>query len=171
MKKVVAPFLRTPYNYDTNAASDETAIECLDKSLAQQHMVDDTDINKLMEKYTITGELPQVQAPPLQGDFTEVMTYQESLNLMIRARQSFDALPAKVRARFDHDPGEFVNFMSDEGNRDEIRKMGFWSPEAVSAWEAKTAAEKARLEALQADGEAFRKEKAKTPPKGGEGGD
>lgn len=156
MKKPVPPFLRTPYNYDTEQASDESALECLDKSLAQQHMVDDTDINKLMERYVQTGELPQLSAPPLQGDFTNVMSYQDALNLMIQARQSFEALPAKVRSRFDHDPAQFVAFMSDEANRDEIRQMGLWSVEAVQAWEARARAEKQRVEALLADGEAFR---------------
>lgn len=164
MKKPVAPFLRTPYNYDTEHASDESALHCVDKSLAQQHMVDETDINKLMERYVLTGEMPQMQAPPLQGDFTNILSYQEAMNLMIEARKSFEALPAKIRARFDHDPGQFVNFMSDEANRDEIRQMGFYSPEAYKAWSDKAEAAKAAEDALKRDGEAFRKEQAKRPP-------
>lgn len=170
MKKIVPPFLRTPHNYDTEGASDESALECRDKSLAQQHMHDDTDINKLVEKYLVHGELPQLQTPPLQGDFTKVMTYQEALNLMIEARKSFEALPAKTRARFDHDPGQFVNFCTNEENRDEMRQMGLWSEVAVKAWQDKDTAEKERLAALQADGEAFRKQKEIPPAGGGKGG-
>lgn len=162
MKKIVAPFLRTPYNYDMNAAGDETAIECKDPSLAQQHMHDDTDINKLMERYTVTGELPQLTTPPLQGDFTNVLSYQDALNLMREAQASFDAMPARIRNRFDNDPAQFVDFFSNEANRDEIRQMGLWSPEAVKAWEDKAAAAKAAEDALKRDGEAYRQaEKAK----------
>lgn len=170
MKKIVHPFLRTPYNYDTNAAGDETGISCPEPTKTQQHMVDDTDINKLVARYLITGEMPQLTTPPLQGDFTQVHTYQESMNLMIQAQRAFEALPAKIRSRFDHDPGQLVAFMSDQGNRDEIRQMGLWSPEAVKAWEEKAAAAKAAEDALKRDGEAYRAERA-LPPKGGKGGE
>lgn len=157
MKKIVAPFLRTPYNYDMNAAGDEDALECTDPSRTQQHMHDETDINYLMERYVRTGELPQLRTPPLQGDFTTVTSYQEALNLMIEARQSFEALPAKTRAKFENDPAQFVTFCSDERNRDEMRQMGLWSVEAAKAYQDKADAEKAAQEALQRDGEAFRK--------------
>lgn len=159
MKKIVVPFLRTPYNYDMNAAGDEDAIECKEETLTQQHMVNDTDINYLMERYVTTGEIPQLRTPPLQGDFSNVMSYQAALNLMIQARQSFDALPARIRNRFDNDPGQFVEFCSNEANRDEMRQMGLWSTEAVKAWNDTAKAAKDAQEALQRDGEAYRKEK------------
>ena len=157
MKKPIPPFLRTPYNYDTEHASNESALECKDPSRAQQHMVDDTDINKLMQRYMVTGEMPQLTVPPLQGDFSNVLSYQDSLNLMIEARQSFEALPAQVRARFNHDPGEFVAFCSSEANRDEIRQMGFYSPEALKRYQDALDAQKAAQEADKAELEAYRK--------------
>ncbi|WNK13734.1 MAG: internal scaffolding protein [Microvirus sp.] len=166
MKKAIAPFVRSPYNYDTEHASDESGLQCQDKSRAQQHMVDDTDINKLVERYLVTGEMPQLKAPPLQGDFSQVMTYQESLNLMIEAQRSFDALPAKIRNRFENDPGQFVDFCSNEANRDEVRQMGLYSPEAIRAYQDKAEAAKAAQDALNRDGEAFRALQ-KTPPEKG----
>lgn len=131
------PFVRSPYNYDMNKAGDESGLKCTDKSLAQQHMADECDINKLVERFVVTGEMPQLVAPPMQGDFTDAPTYQEALNLMVAADRSFMQLPAKIRARFENDPGQFVNFCSDERNRDEMRRMGLWSPEANAAFELK----------------------------------
>lgn len=135
--RVELPFVRSPYNYNMNRAGDESGLACLDKSLTQQHMADECDINKLVERFVVTGEIPQLAMPPLQGDFTEVMTYQESLNLMIAAKQSFMAMPAKVRNRFENDPGQFIEFCSNEANRDEMRQMGLWSVEANAAFELK----------------------------------
>lgn len=165
MNKAVGPFVRSPYNYDMNLAGDESGLLCLDKSLTVQSEKDSCDLNVLMQRYTVRGELPQLNMPPLQGDFTDTPTYQEALNLMVSANRSFMALPARVRNKFENDPGQFVAFMSDENNRDEIRQMGLWSPEAVTAWDQRQAAEKQRLEALQADGEAYRAEK-KAPKRG-----
>lgn len=169
MKK--PPFMRNPYNYDMNEASDESGLKCEDRSLAQQHMLADTDINVLMDRYVTTGEIPQLRTPPLQGDFTRTQTYQEALNMMIEANRSFMALPAKVRNRFENDPAQFVDFCSNEANRDEMRQMGLWSDEATKLWQEQHDAEKTRLEGLQRDGEAFRKQKETPPARGGKGGD
>jgi phage internal scaffolding protein len=49
------------------------------------------------------------------------------------AQDSFLALPAKVRARFDNDPALFVDFASDEANRDELKALGLLREEAVVA--------------------------------------
>lgn len=170
MKKIVPPFLRTAHNYDVDQVSDETGLECKDKSLAQQHMKDDCDINILMERYIVTGEIRQLATPPLQGDFTNTQTYQEALNLMIQARQSFEALPAKVRSRFDNDPALFVDFCSQEENRDEMRQMGLWSPEANAAFVLKAQTQKDLDAANAADAAELKALKKAQPPTGGKGG-
>jgi len=135
--KPVAPFLRTPYNYDTNQAGDDSGLECKDKSLAQQHMKDEVDINNIVKRYTQTGELPTRNLPPIQTDFGQVGSFQQALDLVIQAREAFQAMPAEVRTRFGNDPGRFVDFCSNEQNRDEMRKMGLWSPEANAAFDLK----------------------------------
>lgn len=149
------PFVRSPYNYNMNAAGDESGLKCTDKSLAQQHMADECDINKLVERFVVTGEMPQLHLPPMQGDFTAAPTYQEALNLMVEANRSFMQLDAKIRARFDNDPGQFVAFCSDEANRDELRQMGLFSADAMAAHRAKEAQTleetiQARVKAAQA---------------------
>lgn len=166
LKKPVAPFVRSPYNYDMNEASDQHGLKCEDKSLAQQHMADECDINKLVERFVVRGEIPTLALPPLQGDFTEAPTYQEALNLMVEAQKSFMALPADVRGRFQNDPGQFVEFCSNEGNRDELRRMGLWSPEAAARFDA----QQKEAQDLITEGKAARAAK-KPPAKGGEGGE
>lgn len=159
------PFVRSPYNYNMNEAGDESGLKCQDKTLTQQHMADECDINKLVERFVVTGEIPTLRMPPMQGDFTRAPTYQEALNLMVEARQSFMRLDAKVRSRFDNDPALFVDFCSDEANRDEMRQMGLWSPEANAAFELKAQTQR-DLDAANAAAAAELKE-LKKRPKGG----
>jgi phage internal scaffolding protein len=117
-------FLRTPYNYDTMEASDASALECLDPSLAQQHAKDEADINTIVRRFGLTGELPQGVRMPQYGDFTDATDYHTSLNAVRAADAAFMELPAHIRTRFNNDPGAFVDFCSDENNRAEAEKFG-----------------------------------------------
>ncbi|WNK12806.1 MAG: internal scaffolding protein [Microvirus sp.] len=165
MKKVL-PYLRaSTYAYDTNQVGDETGLDCKDQTLTQQHMKDECDINVLVKRFVVTGEIPTMTMPPMQGDFTDAPTYQDALNLMVAANQSFMQQPADIRARFDHDPGKFVNFCSDEKNRDELRRMGLWSPEASAAYELQ-AQTQADLDKANAEAAKELKELKKLTPKG-----
>lgn len=132
------PFLRSTYNYDMNAAGDESALDCKDRSLTQQHQAEETDINYIVSRYMTTGELPQRSAPPMEGDFTNAPDMQTAMDLVVQARVAFMEQPAEIRARFGNNPVEFVSFCSDERNRDEMRRMGMWSPEANAAFELET---------------------------------
>lgn len=148
--------LRSDGNYDTNQASDQTALECKDKSLAQQEFAEESDINYMFKKYVVTGEMPQLVLPPMQGDFTNVPTYQEAMNKIVEAQHSFAALDAQVRARFDNDPAKWVDFASDPKNSEEMRKMGHWNDEATARFDA---AEKLKADIQakdKADAEAHR---------------
>ncbi len=118
------PFLRTPYNYDRDAASDESGIACPEPTLAQQQFRDEADINTILERFGRTGELVVPVNVPQFGDYSEVTDYHTAMNMIIQAQDSFDALPAKLRAQFDNDPGRFVDFVMDESNREKAIEMG-----------------------------------------------
>ena len=129
MSKVPVVFLRTPYNYDTMAASNESALECLDESLAIQSAKDESDINTIVRRFGLTGVLPSGVRQPTYGDFVGVSDYQSALAVIESADESFYAMPADVRARFGNDPAQFVDFCSDPANLSEMRKLGLAVPE------------------------------------------
>lgn len=127
MKSVV--FLRTPYNYDVDAVSDLTGLHCDDPSLAQQHMRDETDINNIVAQYGVTGQLPEAPVRvPTYGDFTGTNDYRQALDMVMAADDAFMALPAAVRERFNNDPAELVDFVSDINNRSEAIDLGLIPP-------------------------------------------
>lgn len=121
---VQIPFLRTAYNYDPDAASLETALDCPEPTLAQQQFREDSDINTLVERFGITGTMPQLDRIPLDTDFIPVTTYHEAANQLLAADNEFMKLPAEVRKRFDNDAGKFLAFTADEKNGEELDKMG-----------------------------------------------
>jgi phage internal scaffolding protein len=120
-------FLRTPYNYDVNEASDFSALFCEDPSLAQQHAKDECDINTIVKRFGLTGELPSGVRAPTYGDFTDATDYHTALNAVIAADAAFMQLPADIRTRFNNDAGAFVDFVSDDNNRAEAEKLGIVS--------------------------------------------
>jgi len=117
-------FVRNPYNYDMALVSQESGLDCKDPSLAQQHMKDECDINVLVERFGVTGQLPVTPLEPSYGDFSGVSDYHSALNAIRASEEAFMALPAKIRARFDHDPNALLNFLQNEENRDEAIQIG-----------------------------------------------
>lgn len=134
---IKAPFLRTPYNYDTNAASNESGVHCEDASLAQQHYKDECDINNILRQFNVTGLLPEAPLSPRYGDFTGISDYQTALNAVIAAEDEFMALPANLRTRFENDPKNLIDFLADESNRAEAEKLGLVDPKTEASVQPK----------------------------------
>jgi len=133
MSKANMPFVRNPYNYDKDEASLSDSLLCQDPSLSQQHMKDECDINVIVERFGVTGELPQAPVSPTYGDFSGVTDYHSALNQINATMDDFMALPAKLRVRFDHDPVKLLEFLENESNRDEAIQLGLIDGEPVAA--------------------------------------
>lgn len=118
------PFVRSPYNYDKDAVSFASGLSCPEPTMAQQQFRDETDINTIVERFGITGQLPTNVRMPQYGDFLEVVDFHTAQNAIRQAEESFMTLPANIRERFGHDPAAFVDFCSDDANLDEARKLG-----------------------------------------------
>lgn len=129
MKKV--PFLRTPYNYDLDAASNESGLHCEDATLTQQHFKDETDINNILRQFNITGLLPETPLSPRYGDFTGISDYHSALNQVIAAEDEFMALPAQIRSRFDNDPAKLIDFLDNVENKTEAINLGLINSEEL----------------------------------------
>lgn len=98
-------------------------------SLAKQSFRDECDINVMMRRYEKDQILPHVsQYEGRYGDFTEAVDFQTAFNVVQDAQRMFMTLPATIRARFDNDPGEFLEFATDDKNREELGKLGLLRP-------------------------------------------
>lgn len=123
-------FTRTPFNYDRNDASQESAKTFPKETLAQQNFRDQCDINRIVKQYGVTGQVPVTLRTPIQEDFVAVTDYHTAMTAVRKGRESFELLPAEVRYKFKNDPGRFVDFCLDPANLDEAIKLGL-APERV----------------------------------------
>lgn len=144
------PFVRSPYNYDMLKASTESGLRCEDPSLAVQDQRDEVDINTIVKRFRITGELPGDVRAPSYGDFVGVSDYHEAMNAVAQANESFDRLPAEVRLRFQNDPGQFVDFCSDSRNIEQLKEWKMLLPEKMVAMDKAKADELQRIKELEA---------------------
>lgn len=90
----------------------------------QQHMREMCNVNKIMEKQQRTGLVPCTRLNPRYGDFSNGLSYHDSLNKLKYAEEEFELLPAQVKKRFRQDPAEIIDFLQDEKNRIEAEDLG-----------------------------------------------
>lgn len=86
---------------------------------------DSCDINLIVAKYKKTGLMTNWRKdPPRYGDFSSSVDYHDSLLRAQNAQDDFMLLPASIRTRFNNDPGELIDFLSDSNNRAEAIELG-----------------------------------------------
>lgn len=110
-------------------------------SMTQQHFRDECDIDHILKKYSETGFLvdPLAQRRPAKwGDFSSVADYQSAMNKLTSVQEAFDALPSRLRDRFQNDPMQMLAFLEDPENKDEAVKLGLVSVDVKKTESAST---------------------------------
>lgn len=96
-------------------------------SLTQKHQAHDTDINVIVKRFGVTGQLPQRLNALNLGAFDEIFDYQSAMNALVAADRAFMSIDADIRARFHNDPQKFHDFVLNKENEPELRKLGLWN--------------------------------------------
>jgi len=123
-----APNFVTPYMIPKGWGKD-CAIECADPSLTVQADRDSSDINFIVKQFGITGRLPFGVAVPEYADYSDIPNdYHQALQFIDDLGDSFLEMPAPVRARFDNDPGLFLDFVNASDNYEEAISLGIVLP-------------------------------------------
>lgn len=120
----------TQYKYNRGEEFDSARFGTInhEKSMTQQSDANDSDINVIMEKYAVTGQLPKVIQEGLYGDFTEVGDYRGAVERIRAADEAFMLVPAEIREKFNNDPAQFMEFAQKEENLERLQKMGLEIP-------------------------------------------
>ena len=103
-------------------------------------------------------KIPYSALPEHQGifqDLTEISDLHGAYEAIQLAETAMMALPAELRAKFDNDPKKFVEYMQDEKNIEESRKLGLRS---------KKTSDDEIVEEAKPQGAASKKTKPQTPP-------
>jgi phage internal scaffolding protein len=95
-------------------------------SMTEQAHKDDCDIRKIMAKAQATGMVSHTNAMAAKyGDLSSAPDFQDAQNIIAEANSQFETIPSKVREEFNNDPMEWLEFIHNEDNREEMIKMGF----------------------------------------------
>lgn len=126
--------------YDPAEEHDHCGIEFTMPSLAVQDEKDETDINYIVNKYAdgqkgiMTLDLgDSSQYAYLQfGDATLPGDYSTALELVSGVREEFYSLPAYVRAKFGHDPMNFIDHLNDPATLEYLQREGLYGSNSPS---------------------------------------
>lgn len=94
-------------------------------SRTKQAFKQECDINRIVRRWKADGVLTHVNRfKGNYGDFTGIPDYRECLDKVMYADEMFSTLPAAIRKRFDNDPANFIDFVDNPQNRDQMIEMG-----------------------------------------------
>lgn len=97
-------------------------------SRTKQSFVAECDINNIIKQFRSTGVVNHISANAAKGrylDLPDELDFQTSLNTVLAAEQAFASLPSKIRTRFENDPRQFLEFLTDPANAEELVALGF----------------------------------------------
>lgn len=96
-------------------------------SMTKQSFVAECDINNIVRAFTETGQVAHVNEKAAMGAFVDLpdtVDFQQAIEIARAGETAFMALPAQMRARFGNDPAQFLDFVADPANQDELIKLG-----------------------------------------------
>lgn len=108
-------------------------------SMTKQSFKDECDINNIVRRFELTGQIDHVNAAAAQGLYTDLpdgIDLQASLNIVAQAEAAFMALPAAARAEFNNDPVEFVEAFNNPSKEQQERFVALGLATARPAPEA-----------------------------------
>jgi len=94
-----------------------------DPSMTKQSLKDDADVNKIIKRYNKTGVLPNMnKLEAVYGEITS-QDLQDAINKVDASYEAFAEVPAPIRALFNNNAGDFIDYATNPQN---IKQMTNW---------------------------------------------
>ena len=103
-------------------------LECnnAEDSLTEQHHYPGVAIKSIMNKFRNAElEIYKQTSGAFYADMMSAPDFQEAQIAIARAEEQFMMLPSDIRSDMKNDPAVFLEFVSDEGNREKLVEYGF----------------------------------------------
>jgi phage internal scaffolding protein len=112
--------------------SQRSPIKIEGETRTKQSAQAETDINNIMARYLKTGHISWVNRQTPTYGISDGQTFHEAMNIVCEAQENFSELPAHIRKRFGNDPAQFLDFVTDENNKDEAIRLGMLNTPAAA---------------------------------------
>lgn len=102
----------------------KSTIKKFEKSITEQSHKDELSMERILSKYHHSlSQEHRLENRGMYG-FASSATLQEALDIVHTARDMFDELPAPLRQKFGHDPANFLEYVQNPENAQEMVKYG-----------------------------------------------
>ena len=107
-------------------ARERTHISHFGESMTEQSHKEECDIHNILRKFEKTKMITHVsQHAGTYGDYVNAADFQTAQNVIAEARSMFETVPAHIRELFSNDAAEFLDFIQNDENREEMEELGF----------------------------------------------
>lgn len=104
----------------------QKAVEEGEKILTEQSHKDEVNINQIIRRHGIDliQKVAMMRAPEMQWDDIPGNDFQEAMFKVKKAQDSFDAMPSDLRKKFNNNPAEFLDYLHNKENLNEMIELG-----------------------------------------------
>jgi phage internal scaffolding protein len=92
--------------------------------LTEQSHKKEVDINNIVRKHGMDLIRKVAAMQEFEFDMNPHNDFQEMMNAMIKAKESFSSIPSEIRKQFDNDPAAFMDFVRNEENQQQLIDWG-----------------------------------------------
>ena len=121
------------YDKDGNQIRNRVVIDTSgDEIRVEQAHKDEVEINNIVKRHGL--ELISQVASLQNWTYDDVTgnDFQESMNALIKAKETFSMIPSEIRKQFDNDPAKFMDFVHNPENSQALQDMGLANkPEVI----------------------------------------
>lgn len=96
----------------------------MEECKTEQKFKDECDINWLVNKYDPRTLAEMRSKTEGQYGFVDSQSFQDAMYIVAKADQMFDQVPSQIRKRFENNPAQFLEFVQNPDNAEELVKMG-----------------------------------------------
>lgn len=129
MKKAGQLF-KTPWNHNTELASDASGTACPEIGLTNQSEANEADVNVIVKRVMAGGQPPLIDVPPRFLDVPD-LDYQKAMDAINEGRLAFERLPQEAQDAYDGSPAVFLAHVEHclaKGDLDPLRELGLAVP-------------------------------------------
>lgn len=122
------------YDEDGKKIRNRVTVDCQkavaegEKTFVEQSHAKETEINNIVKTHGVSRLALTREAQTLVFDDVTTNDFQEAMNLIKRGNDVFQQLSSKERAEFNNSPEQYLDYVHNPENREELINRGWMNP-------------------------------------------
>ena len=95
-----------------------------EETRVEQSHKDEVNINNIVKRHGMDLIAKTAALQQFTFDDNPNNNFQETMNAILKAQESFDSVPKEIRREFDNNPAKFLDFIHNEDNKQQLIDWG-----------------------------------------------